>query len=154
MGTALYMIDASGIPLFHLVDEENLQNAELGKDPYLFSGVLSAIMTFLEDLKQGQLRKFQTEKLQIHIYNKDGFAVVFITENQKKIRQAKLNKLLQRMHLEFMFFYISTKRDDNLRIINTKELELLEKRLTQLLHEWEKQSEEENSIQEIRESLW
>lgn len=148
------MIDASGIPLFHLVDEENLQNAELGKDPYLFSGVLSAIMTFLEDLKQGQLRKFQTEKLQIHIYNKDGFAVVFITENQKKIRQAKLNKLLQRMHLEFMFFYISTKRDDNLRIINTKELELLEKRLTQLLHEWEKQSEEENSIQEIRESLW
>ncbi len=153
----VYIIDESGIPLLYLDNPLKTKSTKITPDmpeEFLFSGLVTAIMSFLEEMNQGKLKGFQTEKSNIFIYKLKTFSVIVVTDLNANIRVEELTELLKQLSLEVSFKLNSVPNQQEVWIVDESELKDLEDRIVQLLTEWSTKKNEDPAVKKVRDSLW
>ncbi len=147
---ALYIISKSGIPLCSFVVSE-----EKAPDPLLFSGLLSAIRSFLLDTNVGELKQFITHSTEVYIEvlkaiddeNGDHYGIVLLKDSDQNIPDDLIKLLIAN---------ISTNLDIlKDKIHDYKELEdELRSIILPLIKDWEDLIKEDKIVKRLKEGLW
>ena len=93
-----------------------MKDKQLGVDGQLFSGLISAISRFIEEIKIGQIQHFQTGDHRVLVMPYKGIVVVGVVEERKE--DAFVNTSLERIAEQFWDQYeeIVKKDDCNLKL--------------------------------------
>jgi hypothetical protein len=130
----IWILDDSGIVLFHRVFDEKL-------DTDLFGGLLSALNSFAEQLTAGGLSNFELAEKSFIILKKKRF--LFIANSSPKHSQKKVKQELKVLMQRFFQFY----PEDVLNNWNGD---------TSIFYKFDKKIENslEDSIKKLEESFW
>ncbi|RMG28595.1 MAG: hypothetical protein D6732_18795 [Methanobacteriota archaeon] len=152
MVAAIYVLNNNGIPILSVTDPLHRKATSTSKDDtYLFSGILSAIMSFMEEIKAGKLRKFNTELKTIHLYRNKEFSIAVITDMNDSTEEAVIETLFSKIETEIFFFLNKAKGE--ISLIPESEYEKLEQKIISIINEV-KSKEDEEAVRRIKESLW
>ncbi len=142
----LYVISQAGVPIYSY-NENETEDQDI-----LFSGLITAIKKFLEEINVGQVRQFTTESHIIQIYSNAGYAVVFIFDLSSGI-DAESGKKLYNTILEQLGDSIKMFEEAGTHF--TDELEtLLSLTISQSLAIWKEYIAQSKVSKKIQESLW
>lgn len=149
---AIYILNNTGIPIVNVVEPLNdKSNVQAKDDSYLFSGILSAIMSFMEEIKAGKLRQFNTELKNIHLYRNKDFSIAIITDLNDSIEPSLIEEMFKKIETEVFFFLNRAKGE--ISFLPETEYEQLEQKIVTIVREI-KSKEDEEAVKRIKESLW
>ncbi len=139
----LYIMADSGLPLYHYSFI-----SQINADETLFSGFITAIQSFMNEINIGSAKYFQTSDNDIYIRNVKKIAYVLIIDTQSDISRDKLDKLLDE---------IENKVGSELDIQNPKaplNNNIIDKIVSKIVKDWTEHSNQSQPVQKLIDELW
>lgn len=96
--TEVWIIENSGVCLFNHSIESKI-------DEILFSGFLSGIRTFLEEIGERKLEKLELGNSKLIFYNLDKFGLFIVLKSPKKTKDKYLEKKIEEVQKSFINYY-------------------------------------------------
>ncbi|MFX1452284.1 MAG: hypothetical protein ACFFCM_15710 [Promethearchaeota archaeon] len=93
--TEVWIIENSGVCLFNHSIESSI-------DEILFSGFLSGIRTFLEEIGEKKLEKLELGNSKLIFYNLDQFRLFVVLKSPKKTKDKYLEKKIEEVQKRFI----------------------------------------------------
>ena len=93
--TEVWIIENSGVCLFNHSIESSI-------DEILFSGFLSGIRTFLEEIGEKKLEKLELGNSKLIFYNLDQFGLFVVLKSPKKTKDKYLEKKIEEVQKRFI----------------------------------------------------
>lgn len=93
--TEVWIIENSGVCLFNHAIESSI-------DEILFSGFLSGIRTFLEEIGEKKLEKLELGNSKLIFYNLDQFGLFVVLKSPKKTKDKYLEKKIEEVQKRFI----------------------------------------------------
>lgn len=153
MVEAVYILNNSGIPILSMVQplKESVSDNQ-DAESYLFSGILSAIMSIMEEINAGMLKKINTDRRYIHLYRNNDFSIAIITNLDDTLEDSVVEEIFSQIETEIFFFLDKSK--ENISLISDSEWEVLEKKILSIIRNTYSDQEDQQAIKRIKESLW
>ncbi len=151
MSLSLFIITHSGLPLYTYVTEGKVDDST---NEVLFSGMISAILSFLGESNVGAAKSFTTETKFIYIRRLERFALISLTPiDDKKYTNENLDKLLVR--LETLINFILTKfKDSELPYKSGEISETLNEPIAEIINKWEKELKQSKASRTFKNGIW
>ena len=91
----LYIVKDDGTLLYY--NQLEAQKKTSIENATLFSGIISAIKHFLEEVEAGTIQEFQTNEKKIYIKNMDTLNLILIVDKKKVIDSSTIQNFLEKV---------------------------------------------------------
>ncbi len=153
MFSAFFVVDGAGVPIFQLMDHPPESRVEFVENPHLFTGLMTAILSFLEDLDHGSPNEFETDRYSFFVLKGQLLTAVLVLEHSERVDGKNIKNILEKILSEFTLFYMTKFEPGKFFSMTKPEQEYFETRVRTWLRELFEFSELEE-VRKLRESLW
>ena len=148
MVKSLYIVSKTGQPLYFFDFEKMGQ--QIIEDATLFSGMISAIRGFLNEMSIGEVSSFDTDKNRVYIRPIEDLAYVLIVDKSSNFSESMIQTLLK----EFTTKIVIETNHETTVFITKQENQLLNQMIMMIYNSWQDANKESQAAKKVQDELW
>ena len=145
---AVYIISRTGVPIYfkdRTPDEDDVTKVTL------FSGVISAIRTVLQEVDAGEANYVTTQTHEVYVEATNDFAVALVKDIEDKFEREVINDMIAELITQITFNFTEL---PEVGILNIEEEERMAKLIDNQMTKWEESVKDSQALKKMKDSLW
>ncbi len=145
---AVYIISRAGVPIYF--KERTPEEDDVTKVT-LFSGVISAIRTVLQEIDAGEANYLTTQTHEVYVEATNEFAVALVKDIKDKFEREVINDMIAELITQITFNFTEL---PEVGILNAEEEEKMAKLIDEQMTIWDELVKDSQALKKIKDSFW
>ena len=145
---AVYIISRTGVPIYF--KERTPEEDDVTKVT-LFSGVISAIRTVLQEIDAGEANYLTTQTHEVYVEATSDFAVALVKDIEDKFDRDTITSMISELATQITFNFMELPEAG---ILSFEEEIQLANIIDDLLQRWDESIKDSKALKKIKESFW
>ncbi len=145
---AVYIISRTGVPIYF--KERTPEEDDVTKVT-LFSGVISAIRTVLQEIDAGEANYLTTQTHEVYVEATSDFAVALVKDIKDNFERESINDMIAELITQITFNFIEL---PEVGILSFEQEIQMANIIEDLMAKWEDSVKDSQALKKIKDSFW